>query len=381
MNLRRREVLKGFNLGAASVLPSIATPRAAIAAAHGPADLRRIADRTAIQGVCAWPNLQILDDGTILALIFNQPCHGLWEGDLDCWASQDRGRTWRFRGRVAQHEPGTNRMNCAAGVAANGDVVVLCSGWAERRRRGEPVASHRRPLKSWVCRSADQGRTWSVGHGFPSPPPSEVGDGNELIPFGNIRVADDGAQCVAAYLRKGDSRHCYMLRSPDDGRTWGEAVTLNPGGNETDILHLGGGRWLAACREFRERRDVHLELFTSIDDGRNWARAMPLTLPRQVTGHLVRLADGRILLSFGNRCWNNFGVDVRFSGDDGLTWSPPIRIANCPRPDCGYPSTVQLSDGIAVTAYYTQVSDDFHYEMRVAEWDPSAFTAEGMERA
>ena len=95
---------------------------------------------------------------------------------------------------------------------------------------------------------------------------------------------------------------------------------------------------------------------------------------------MARLADGRVLLSYGNRCWNNFGVDVRISADEGMTWSPPIRIANCPRSDCGYPSTVQLADHTAVTAYYTQVSEDFHYEMRVAIWDPSAFTVEGMER-
>ena len=52
----------------------------------------------AIQGVCAWPNLQKLPDGTIIATIFNQPCHGLWSGDVECWASTDEGRTWQLRG-------------------------------------------------------------------------------------------------------------------------------------------------------------------------------------------------------------------------------------------------------------------------------------------
>ena len=380
MEIGRRTVLKALHLGPAATLPSLAVPRRA-AALDGSGGTRGIDNRTAIQGVCAWPNLQILPDGTILALIFNQPCHGLWEGDLDCWASTDGGGTWRFRGRVAQHRPGTNRMNCAAGVDRDGDVVVLCSGWSDRKKRGEPVAPHKNPLRAWVCRSSDDGKTWSVSADFPAPPATGIGIGNELIPFGNIRTADDGSLCVTAYLRRDVSRHCYLLRSRDGGRAWGETVTLNPAGNETDILHLGAGRWLACCREFRERRDVHIELFASTDDGRTWARQMPLTLPRQVTGNLLMLADGRVLLSHGNRCWNNFGVDVRISDDQGLTWSPPIRIANCPRTDCGYPSTVQRADGTAVTAYYTQVSDDFHYEMRVATWQPSDFSAEGIERS
>ena len=257
---------------------------------------------------------------------------------------------------------------------------MLCSGWADRGKPGEPVAGHRIPLRSWVCRSADGGRNWSTTADFPAPPPEGIGGGNELIPFGNIRPGADGSLRVAAYLRRNDSRFCYLLRSTDDGRSWVDPVTLHPGGNETDILHLGGGRWLAACREFKRRRDVHLQLYASADDGETWARRAPLTLPRQVTGHLTRLADGRILLSHGNRCWNNFGVDIRISDDEGESWGPPVRIADCPRSDCGYPSTVQRADGTAVTAYYTQVSEDFHYDMRVARWRPSEVTADGTWR-
>lgn len=380
MAIGRREALKGLQAGSAALVAGLAGPSSATGSCGGTIGYAGIDDRTAIQGVCAWPNCQILADGTILALIFNQPCHGLWEGDLDCWASRDGGSTWRFLSRVAQHEPGTNRMNCAAGIAANGDIVALCSGWADRRPRGEPVAAHTRPLRAFVCRSSDGGANWSVGGSFPAPPPTRIGAGNELIPFGNIRIADDGSLCAAAYLRRDNLRSCFLLRSTDDGRNWGGAVPLHPGGNETDILHLGGGRWLAACREFQERRDVHLSLFASNDDGHTWSRRMPLTLPRQVTGNLARLADGRVLLSHGNRCWNNFGVDVRVSDDEGETWSPSVRIADCPRSDCGYPSSVQTADGTAVTAYYTQVSDDYHYEMRMARWNPARLTEEGTFR-
>ena len=373
--MNRREALQA---GAASLVLPALTPRLFAHTDGGPS-VSRV--RTAIQKVCAWPNLKRLDDGTLVAFIYNQPCHGLWEGDLDCWTSEDDGRTWRFRSRPAEHEPTTARMNCAAGFAANGDLIVLCSGWADRAPQGVLSGPHRRVVRAWVCRSSDGGRTWEVSRDFPAPPDSPAGRDNEFIPFGNIRIADDGSLCAAVYLRRDNLRESYLLRSRDDGWSWGEHVPLNPVGNETDIMHLGGGRWLAASREFKESRDVHLELFVSSDDARTWQREMPLSLPMQVTGNLAVLSDGRVLLSYGNRCWNNFGVDVRLSEDHGKTWSPPIRVADCPRRDCGYPSTVQLSDGRAVTAYYTQVSEDFHYEMRVATWRPGDYTASGRPRS
>jgi len=339
-----------------------------------------IETRVAIANVCAWPKLQRLQDGTLLAFIFNQPCHGRWEGDLDCWESRDDGRKWRFRSRVAPHEPTTNRMNCAVGPARNGDLMVICGGWSNKRPAGEVSPGPSRTLRPWVCRSSDQGRTWKINRDFPDPPSTPTGKDNQYYPFGAIETAADGSLCVAVYVARGSDREAYLLRSRDDGATWNDRVPLNvPGGNETWILHLGEGQWLAAGRELNPKQPGHyLVLLSSGDDGRTWHRKMPLTLPTQINGNLVKLRDGRILLTYGNRNWGNFGVDARLSEDRGETWSPPFRIASCPFQDCGYPSGVELPDGSMVTAHYTAVSEDFHYEMRVARWNPRNFTRAGV---
>ena len=376
--MKRRYFLKCHGLGAVS----LAFSSQLSAQAKNPSDgASGIEFGTPIKQVRAWPNLQILPDQTVIATIFNQPCHGQWEGDLDCWASQDCGMSWSFRGTAVRHKPGTNRMNCAAGFANNGDLLALCSGWGDRSAPGQPSGNFGNPLRAWACRSSGSARNWKVIGEFPDPPPHKISRENHLIPFGNIQRADDGWLGVAAYLRRGKDRVCYFLRSRDDGASWGEAVVLNPGGNETAPLHLGRGRWLAASREFAERRDVHLQLFSSEDDGKTWQRRQPLTLPYQVTGHLSRSSDGRVLLSYGNRNWNNFGVDVRLSDDEGESWGAPLRIAHAPRGDCGYPSSVQLSGGKVVTAFYTQVFDGFHYEMRSATWNPAAFETSGRPKA
>lgn len=88
---------------------------------------------------CAWPNLKLLPDGkTLAALIFNNASHGSRPGDVECWLSSDGGTTWRFGSAVTQHEPGTIRMNHGAGLAKNGDLIVLTAGWSDRYPPDQP---------------------------------------------------------------------------------------------------------------------------------------------------------------------------------------------------------------------------------------------------
>ena len=84
----------------------------------------------AIDNVCAWPNLTVLPDGTLAVAIYNQPVHGQWRGDVEVWASIDDGRLWEKRGVAAVGEPPGNRMDVSAGCAANGDLIVISSGFS-----------------------------------------------------------------------------------------------------------------------------------------------------------------------------------------------------------------------------------------------------------
>src|SRR5687767_13102140 len=119
-----------------------------------PPAIRRL---VAIDNVCAWPALTKMPDGSLLATIYNQPSHGGKEGDVECWRSAE-GDFWKRAGVPAPHESQTVRMNHAAGLARNGDVLVLCSAWSLGVQPG--VAESRRSvLPLWVCRSSDQART------------------------------------------------------------------------------------------------------------------------------------------------------------------------------------------------------------------------------
>ncbi len=327
----------------------------------------------AIDNVCAWPNLTRMPDGEITAVIFNQPCHGLWEGDVECWASDDGGRIWHLRGTPAPHEPGTNRMNVAAGLAANGDLVVIASGWTHRPRKGEGSAGHgapAHPLLPWVCRSGDGGRTWTRTETMPAPKAQSSPDDKaiSIIPFGDIVCLQDGTLGVCIYSWEPPDEHkCYFYTSADDGRSWNiRGVIQEENINETAPLLLPNGELLACARTLG---DQHLELFRSPDDGRTWQREQAVSEGSQHPAHLLSLGEGRVLLTYGDRRDGCHGIGVRLSEDAGHTWSDAVHLVVLEPADLGYPATVPGIDGSLVTAWYSSgISAHQRYHMGTAVW-------------
>jgi sugar lactone lactonase YvrE len=331
-----------------------------------PVEIQRVA---AVKEVCAWPNLTLMPDGTITAVIHNQPAHGLREGDIDCYGSSD-GLKWEKRSTITQHEPGTIRMNHAAGLAKNGDLVVICSGWTDHKQPERPKQPKFRDgiLSNWVLRSKDGGRSWEKRAEFPK---AETG-WTEHIPFGDIWAGSDGTLHTSCYqglltdpaksFKTKQYRSAHFI-SKDDGWTWEMGSVIGERHNETDLFPLGGKSWLAAARV-----DA-MELFRSDDDGKTWQAPQRVTGRNEINGHLTRLQDGRLLLTYGVRVAGRHGVCAKFSKDDGRTWSEPVRLARSFGTDCGYPSSVQLADGRIVTAYYAKDAPEYTgYHMGCAVW-------------
>jgi len=333
-----------------------------------PTTLQRV---VAVENVCAWPNLTLMRDGTVIAVFHNQPSHGGQEGDVDCWASRD-GLAWEKRSTVTKHEPNTIRMNHAAGLARNGDLIVLCSGWTDVKQPERPKQAAFRDavLSAWVSRSADGGRTWEKRDAFPAAEPGWT----EHIPFGDIWAGEDDALHTSCYQGelidptqsfKIKGWRSWHFRSDDDGWTWQPVSIIGPRHNETDIFPLGGKRWLAAARIDR------MELIRSDDNGATWQEPQPVTERSEINGHLNRLKDGRLLLTYGVRVKERRGVCAKFSSDDGRTWGEPLRLAHTVgNADCGYPASVQLPNGKIVTAWYSRKTPDHDgYQMGVTVWE------------
>lgn len=349
---------------------SLFAATASIRGADPEPDPPAIQQFVAVTNVCAWPNLTQMPDGTIIVIFHNRPSHGQSEGDVDCWASRD-GKVWKKRSTVTKHLPNTVRMNHAAGVAKNGDLIVLCSGWTNEKQASRPKQAKFRDniLRPWVMRSADGGRTWNQREAFPS----TDGNWSELIPFGDIWIGEDGALHTSCYQgefrdptksTKTKAWRSWHLRSEDDGLTWKLGSVIGPRHNETDIFPLGKDQWLAAARIDK------MELIRSTDNGRTWQKPEPVTGRNEINGQLARLADGRLLLSYGVRVNGRRGVCAKLSRDNGRTWGDPLRLAHtADGGDCGYPSSVQLQNGQIVTAWYSSNSPEHvGYHLGVSIW-------------
>lgn len=339
----------------------------------------RAVPRLIARDVCAWPAMTRLDDGTILIANFNQPSHGRMVGDVDTWASVDEGRSWEKRAPGAPHLPGTltNRMNVAFGSLPGGEVILVASGWSLKTDTSTPSGLQiDKILRPWVSRSLDAGRTWLIDReSFPEFSPG----GGHQIPFGPVQVGASGDLLVPVYdnipnPKSGRTKwtHVYVYRSRDRGQSWVDPVVIDAEAsyNETALLHAGGGRWLAFCRA------THLVVYESPDDGRTWAKIGPVTDKACYPANAIRLRDGRILLSYGNRTAGDPRVEAKVSADGGRTWSAPTRIVEvvaAPKPgleDMGYPSSVQLADGSVLTAYYAKHSRLYDgYHLAVVQWD------------
>lgn len=208
----------------------------------------------------------------------------------------------------------------------------------------------------FVQKSADRGATWSRRE-IDLPPagwtlglPRNIGlpDGTVVLPARQRSADGSRGQflCIRVTPGEPDVARVHPVARDLDGRTGSEAALAHLGGDDVlmlmraDDLRGGDGRMLASW---------------SSDAGRSWT----LPIVTDIWGrppHLLTLADGRLLTTYGHQRAPH-GVLAVLSSDGGETWDVdrPILVAEDPAPSepVGYhPMTVQLPDGDLFTSYY-----------------------------
>jgi BNR repeat-like domain len=344
---------------------------------------------------CAHPHLVALPDGS-WCMVFNRAprrpivLHPPEEPEFRnlLVRSADRGATWSAPVVAPGYD--WHGVECA-GLTALADGRVLLNQW---RFRWYPLPTARR-----LAGAEDLTFPADLAAGLIASPEHEAdaakrAEAEALMPWarGNdgayVHLSDDGGATFVRTVRidtgpfsggygmrgaielpggrlmlpLSDVPHyerVFVVHSGDRGESWGAPITAasEPGRafEEPCALLLPSGRILMLLRENRSR---HLYQVVSDDGGQSWSRPAP-TLIDGYPPHLLRLADGRILCTYGYRR-PDYGIRAVLSADGGRSWDVgrTLRIkGGLPSRDLGYPCTLPSSEGRLVTVYYGQGTD------------------------
>jgi hypothetical protein len=216
-------------------------------------------------------------------------------------------------------------------------------------------------LGVWMFRSTDGGKTWSKPY-----------DTLVNSPHGPIQLADGRLLYAGKDLWRGG--RVGVCESADDGQTWKwlADIPVRPGDeaknyHELHAVETRSGRLIAQIRNHNNADKGETLQCESTDGGKTWSVPHAIGV-WGLPSHLLRLRDGRLLMTYGYRR-KPHGNQARVSVDDGATWSEPLTLSDDGiSGDLGYPSTVQLADGSLLSVWYERPADSPYAVLRQATW-------------
>lgn len=336
-----------------------------------------------------WPTIARRRNGQLL-LVYSggREGHVCPFGRVEMMRSDDEGQTWGWPcvlmdteiddrdSGVLETAKGTILVTTFTSLAYEGILTQAERSQAEGKSSWDPArlrrwqAAHRRlppeqrkaMLGEWMLRSTDGGATWSAPYRVP------VNSNHGPFQLHDGRVLYAGKE-----LWHGDNR-IGLCQSTDDGQswTWIAEIPTRDGDTHKEYHELHGvetstGRIVVQIRNHNQANSGETLQTHSTDGGKTWAVPYPIGV-WGLPSHLLRLADDRLLMSYGHRR-PPYGVQARVSEDQGQHWSEPILVAQDGiGGDLGYPSSVQLADGSLLTVWYELMKDNPRAVLRQARW-------------
>ncbi|MBM4095076.1 MAG: exo-alpha-sialidase [Planctomycetes bacterium] len=205
----------------------------------------------------------------------------------------------------------------------------------------------------WMLRSTDGGLNWSPPYRVPG-----------YSPHGPINLLDG-----RIFYATGNGKKAVAHVSRDDGLTWEALADLPVRAGELHAVQAADGTLIVHVRDkiaTQEGRVQNTAQTVSTDGGKTWSEQKKVA--DGYPSHLVRLRDGTLLMTYGWRV-EPFGIRGKISKDHGRSWSAEFILSDDAAGwDLGYPSTVQLADGMLVTIWYEAPKDSHKALLKLARW-------------
>lgn len=328
-----------------------------------------------------WPTLARRANGELLAVYSGgREAHVCPFGRVELMRSHDNGASWSWP-EVIMDSPIDDRDAGIVETAQGSLLVTTFTSLAYEpvleKARNWPLARLRRwraaherlnaeqrrsLLGTWMLRSTDGGLTWSAPYRVPLD-----------SPHGPVTVAG-GRLLYAGKQLWEPGKKVGVCESVDDGLTWRWIADIPARAGDTveqyHELHLveaTPGGLILQLRNHNQANYLETLQSESEDGGRSWSTPHPIGV-WGLPSHLMRLQDGRLLMSYGHRR-QPFGVQARLSADQGRSWSEPIVLSSDGvGSDLGYPSTVQLPSGELLTLWYELQAGSLRAVLRLARW-------------
>ena len=330
-----------------------------------------------------WPTLTRRRNGQLLLICTGgREGHVCPFGQVELMRSDDNGKTWTYPrvlldlaiddrdAGILETTRGTLLATTFSSLAYehyfDSGAINNWDAARQARWRGAhhriSAAERKAQLGTWMLRSTDGGVTWTTPY-----------DSIVNSPHGPIQLAD-GRQLYAGKDLWKTGKWIGVCESRDDGKTWQKLAKIptRPGDDpaeyhELHAVQAANGTIIAQIRNHNATHSRETLQSESTDGGKTWS------VPRSIgvwglPSHLLRLKDDRLLMSYGYRR-RQFGNQARISENHGKTWSEPITISSDgANGDLGYPSSVELTDGTLLTAWYEQLKGNSRAVLRLAKW-------------
>lgn len=303
------------------------------------------------------PAILCLDDGSLLIACDRRKYNetDLPEDiDIVTCRSIDGGLTWSAPITLAKGSGRKHGYGDAALVqCANGDILCAFAGG-----NGYFQSTENDPIRTYICRSSDGGRTWG-----------KIEDVTSQL-WGSQAIHHAGKDYRACFFSSGNGlrlqRGVYagrimfavpMLRkdqyisdnfvvySDDNGHTWQVSALAYSGGDEAKLMELTDGRILLSTRQNGARGYNH-----SNDGGATWGEQGRWTemTTNACNGDMLRVMSTdtgdsiNLLMHSIPNSMKRENVSIFFSLDEGRSWHHPQLLYDGPSV---YSSITLLPDG------------------------------------